>query len=688
MTVGICLSGGGAKGDFQVGALRYLYDRSIRPTILCSTSVGSVNAIKLAEGEDPGNPNRGLAGLERQWSALQRNSDMFSEEDWLNDPDMDVRVRDVLTGRSKGLGISAPNPDAGRWGDLGPLIQVISDIGFLIDDGADLLKSLNVVAKRARALYNLGPIERRLRNEVDMAAVNGWASAGGKLRLAAVALESGNLRYVTEAGTVIERDGSPILWAGPLTPACATILGEAQGYEADIADLQEDLRNAAPGEKAQIVREIRRLRAPLERARAGFEACRKAQPPVPLTVDFSTGVLASASIPGIFPPVAIGDEHYVDGGVRELLPIQAAVTLGADTIYAVSAFTFNVSRRDSFARAHLAEILARSVEDLMLNEIGLDDTRVQPPAASPVPKIFLIAPDVEIHDVTTIDPGLIQINRDYGYMRAADALDQVGTETRRWALATDIAVQRRDTWSLENRRFGHEDPTRPAERAQAADPALQGDIDAGKARLQTLLDERSGLGAPMPYDIERWVGTLELHPWTGMLNDAVFVRQEVPNSLPRGASLPVTITMRNSGTTTWTPANSHRLGSQSPQDNLVWGSGRQELPNAVGPGAQVTFAFTITAPPPPGATFQWRMLQEGNEWFGSMTPAVFVGVEEATECVSVRAAIAELQADISALQQDLANAAPGEKAQIVRQINAAQNRVREQRARYDQLGCN
>ena len=48
----IVLSGGSAKGDFEVGAVRCLYNRGVRPKILCGTSVGSVNALKLAEGED------------------------------------------------------------------------------------------------------------------------------------------------------------------------------------------------------------------------------------------------------------------------------------------------------------------------------------------------------------------------------------------------------------------------------------------------------------------------------------------------------------------------------------------------------------------------------------------------------------------------------------------------------------
>jgi NTE family protein len=44
-------------------------------------------------------------------------------------------------------------------------------------------------------------------------------------------------------------------------------------------------------------------------------------------------IVASCSIPGIFPPVAIGDKLLVDGGVVNNTPIQHAVELGAERVY-------------------------------------------------------------------------------------------------------------------------------------------------------------------------------------------------------------------------------------------------------------------------------------------------------------------------------------------------------------------
>ena len=44
-------------------------------------------------------------------------------------------------------------------------------------------------------------------------------------------------------------------------------------------------------------------------------------------------VLASSAVPGLLPPVRIGDDHYYDGGLVHSIPLGRAVTLGAREIY-------------------------------------------------------------------------------------------------------------------------------------------------------------------------------------------------------------------------------------------------------------------------------------------------------------------------------------------------------------------
>jgi len=53
---------------------------------------------------------------------------------------------------------------------------------------------------------------------------------------------------------------------------------------------------------------------------------------------FTTGpvvpaVLASAAVPGLLPPVRVGDEHFLDGGLVHSIPVGRAVALGARVVY-------------------------------------------------------------------------------------------------------------------------------------------------------------------------------------------------------------------------------------------------------------------------------------------------------------------------------------------------------------------
>lgn len=98
---------------------------------------------------------------------------------------------------------------------------------------------------------------------------------------------------------------------------------------------------------------------------------------------FTTGVLAdvvmaSCAVPGILPPVKIGDEHFIDGGIVNSIPVGRAVALGARTIYVlqvgrlerplepprwpweVGLVAFEVARRHRFA--HDLQSLPEGVE--------------------------------------------------------------------------------------------------------------------------------------------------------------------------------------------------------------------------------------------------------------------------------------------------------------------------------------
>ena len=52
-------------------------------------------------------------------------------------------------------------------------------------------------------------------------------------------------------------------------------------------------------------------------------------------------VLASAAVPGILPPVEVGGQHFIDGGIVNSIPVNRAVSLGATRI-----FVMHVGRLD------------------------------------------------------------------------------------------------------------------------------------------------------------------------------------------------------------------------------------------------------------------------------------------------------------------------------------------------------
>jgi NTE family protein len=93
---------------------------------------------------------------------------------------------------------------------------------------------------------------------------------------------------------------------------------------------------------------------------------------------FTTGpvvdaVLASSAVPGVLPPVRIGAEHFLDGGLVNSIPVGRAVALGARRVYVlqvgrieapleaptkpweVASVAFEIARRHRFAR-ELAEV--------------------------------------------------------------------------------------------------------------------------------------------------------------------------------------------------------------------------------------------------------------------------------------------------------------------------------------------
>lgn len=156
-------------------------------------------------------------------------------------------------------------------------------------------------------------------------------------------------------------------------------------------------------------------------------------------------------------------------------------------------------------------------------------------------------------------------------------------------------------------------------------------MDVRNATLSAASDLYGAGSAPYNSTARAWyaVGVGPDVPTGGGTDGATFVSHSVPTSMTAGQSYNVSVTMNNSGSTTWT-SDVYKLGTQNPQDNTLWiGGNRVYLPAGVTvpPGSNYTFNFTVTAPSTPGYyNFQWQMVHEFVQWFGDFTPNVVVNV--------------------------------------------------------------
>lgn len=223
--VALILSGGGARGAYEVGVLSYVLDgfarvRGAVPRIdvLCGTSVGAINACFLAA--HLGDPTTGIRRLANLWTELD--------------------LPDVL-----GFGVR----------------QALSLPRVLLGGGS-----------AAAGVFDVSPMAKLVEREIPWRAITRTLRRGhlGALSVSATEVASGRTVIFMQTGP----DG-----ALPTTAPPRTLI-----------------RGAHIG--------------PLH-------------------------ALASAAIPILFPPVRIGRELFMDGGVRQNTPIAPALRLGATHVFAI-----------------------------------------------------------------------------------------------------------------------------------------------------------------------------------------------------------------------------------------------------------------------------------------------------------------------------------------------------------------
>lgn len=220
----IVLSGGGARGAYEVGVLSYVFDRIARlrgappkVSILSGTSVGAINACFLAA--HLGSPGVGMDRLVRLWTELDMSHVInFGLR-------QAVLLPRVLTGGGGGAGI-----------------------------------------------FDVRPMAKLVNREIP------WRSISKSLRTGHLRTLSVSVTEVRSGRTVVFMQTGPDGALPTTTPPRTIIRADRIGPH---------------------------------------------------------HALASAAIPVLFPPVKIGHELYVDGGLRQNTPIAPILRLGATHVFAI-----------------------------------------------------------------------------------------------------------------------------------------------------------------------------------------------------------------------------------------------------------------------------------------------------------------------------------------------------------------
>lgn len=449
----LVFSGGGSKGAFEVGAARCLYDTLLlRPDILSGSSVGALNAAKLAEG------SAALPQLESLWLGLKAPNDFYIEPGWFKT--LDPLVQTLLKSGSSNIGfqIAAFVADFAMHKMLGTLTNAMGVPGWAYTIMTSLYPAITKVidiarlidaavrALNANALFINTPLVNLINANISPTAIG---NSGITLRTTMVSLETGRTEVVTETGSLV---GTAFLL--PL-------------------------------------RDV---------------------------------LLASASIPIAFPPVAIsgtsrGTEHFIDGGTRDNVPIREAVRAGAHIVYAVILSPLTLPAKSGFAQAKLLDIAPRALE-VMMDEMQADD--VGPFRGFGVP-VITISPTFLVHDTLTIDPGLISINMDYGYMRAFDdAVAPASERARLRQMSDEITLLRLEAWAQEYYANGEWFPVgKHSPLVAVPDPAALQFVRDHKLEIRTKTKDRVAAygGSSVPAQPERWWQAFERHAWQPIIPD-------------------------------------------------------------------------------------------------------------------------------------------------------------------------
>jgi NTE family protein len=251
-THAVILSGGGAYGAYEIGALKALFSgrmpiTDLDPEVYTGTSVGAINAAVMVSQSGKGvHPAEAIA---------------FLEDAWLN----------IIGASSRRCGNGAYRIRADLFRYLQPhcLTNPAQSFQELTEDGAFLARSF--LTRTVNFFNSTGSIPTRALEFVDLSA---FVSPEPVERLVREVISLESVRLSPKKLRVVATN-----WAtGELRTFTNKDLTEEHGYQA---------------------------------------------------------VLASAAIPGFFPPHYIDGQPYVDGGVVMNTPLSCAIHAGADFLHVI-----------------------------------------------------------------------------------------------------------------------------------------------------------------------------------------------------------------------------------------------------------------------------------------------------------------------------------------------------------------
>jgi predicted acylesterase/phospholipase RssA len=460
----LVLSGGGSKAAFEVGAARCLQDvAGIKFDIFSGTSFGAFNAAMLAAGGPTAQDD-----LETVWLGLQADTDIYLHTSWFRT--FDPIIRQIF--RSSGSGI---------WFELGILAHDFAMNKIL----GSLASAMGVPGWAYTVMTSFYPVVTGIAQAVRLISAGTQAMAATSLfnptPLENLINSTINPRRIRIASSGLELRVTAV----PLESGLTRVFNEA-GIMLDLG----------------------------------------------VGVPIGQAVMASAAVPISFPPVALttarGTEHYVSGAVRENTPIAAAVEAGAQRIFAVLLVPRGLAHETGFTSpaggasplaVPLVKIVGRCIS-LALHEEMLND--VQPYRGFGVP-LTIVSPTFSLCDPLLIDPGLISINMDYGYMRAFDdVLADPAIRTTMRQSSDEITALRLDIWNSEHWANGEFLPwSLPGGGIRRVpDPFEMQFVRDMKRKLLPLVRSRIRVSSnqSVPKNCSTWWQQWERHPWTPVTN--------------------------------------------------------------------------------------------------------------------------------------------------------------------------